>query len=76
MVEKFEKKFLGTWWVKNYEIKIVLHISPIMKSVKFWRENPANEHSISSGKFRIQKIREIRSSQFIADCNILNIARI
>ncbi len=30
--------------------------------------NPANEHSISSGKFRIQKIREIRSSQFIADC--------
>jgi hypothetical protein len=36
-----------------------------MKSVKFWRENPANEHSISSEKFRIQKIREIRSSQFI-----------
>jgi hypothetical protein len=37
-----------------------------MKSVKFWRENPANELSISSGKFRIQKIREIRSSQIIA----------
>jgi hypothetical protein len=32
-----------------------------MKSVKFWRENPANEHLISSGKFRIQKIREIRT---------------
>jgi len=30
-----------------------------MKSVRFWLENPANEHSISSGKFRMQKIREI-----------------
>jgi hypothetical protein len=40
-----------------------------MKSVKFWRENPANKHSISSGKFRLQKIREIRSSQFMADCS-------
>jgi hypothetical protein len=38
-----------------------------MKSVIFWRKNPGNEYSISSGKFRIQKIREIRSSQFIAD---------
>jgi hypothetical protein len=40
-------------------------ISLSTKSVKFWRENPANEHSISSEKFRIQKI----SSQFIADCS-------
>ncbi len=40
-----------------------------MKSVKFLRENPENEYLISSGKCRIQKIREIRSSQFIADCS-------
>jgi hypothetical protein len=44
-------------------------MSPSMKSVKIWRENPANEHSISSGKFRNQKIREIRSSQIVADCS-------
>ncbi len=30
-----------------------------MKSVKFWRENPANNHSFSSGKFRLEKIRQI-----------------
>jgi hypothetical protein len=41
-----------------------------VKSVKFWRENPANEHSMSSGKFRLQKIREIRFSQLITDCCI------
>jgi hypothetical protein len=55
--------------IKNYEIISYYVYLCGMRSVKFWRENPANEHSFSSGKFRLQKIREIRSSQFIADCS-------
>ncbi len=55
--------------IKNYEIISYYIYLCSTKSVKFWRENPANEHSISSGKYRLQKIREIRSSQFIVDCS-------
>ncbi len=31
--------------------RITYSMSPSMKSVKFWRENPANEYSVSSGKY-------------------------
>jgi hypothetical protein len=57
---------------KLYRIYVYLCSMKSVKSVKFWRENPANEHSMSSGKFwpQMQKIREIRSSQFIVDCII------
>jgi hypothetical protein len=42
---------------------------PLLYSVKFGRENPAGKYPISTGNFGALKIREIHSSQFIADCS-------